>query len=70
MNFFTKVFVSPIKEIKEAISKKRKDGVNDNEFELQTARPGYTKYKILFLFDYIFIALEHLIHSNQIDKEQ
>lgn len=41
MNFFTKVFVSPIKEIKEAIAKKRKDGINDNEFELQTAKPGY-----------------------------
>lgn len=57
MNFFTKVFVSPIKEIKEAIAKKRKDGINDNEFELQTAKPGYIyimKILILLIVSLLF----------------
>lgn len=70
MNFFTKVFVSPIKEIKEAIAKKRKDGINDNEFELQTAKPGYINNENINFVDCIFIILDHLILLYQINKEQ
>lgn len=70
MNFFTKVFVSPIKEIKEAIAKKRKDGINDNEFELQTAKPGYIYNENINFVDCIFIILDHHILLYQINKEQ
>lgn len=70
MNFFTKVFVSPIKEIKEAIAKKRKGGINDNEFELQTAKPGYIYNENINFVDCIFIILDHHILLYQINKEQ